>query len=284
MSRRFVRVRLAPDGAAVTPAARELWADGVLGEIEAERHRLAERINEEPVQTLAHIARVLQSVEDAPGTPDSIAKVVREAGLLASGVSEQLRGLARGLRPPLLDDLGLGAALNQLADDFSTAAGIPVAVESGDVVNVAPGGADLVLFRVAQSALRNAERHSAANRVDIRVRRRSTTITLTVRDNGIGLPNAPLLDSACTGILEMRERLRAVGGRLAIRSRLRVGTVVLASVPCEAAKTGRRLSPHPTNRDLATQNVSGSPHDPDRAPSPGGFRERGSHWPDPGSG
>ncbi|MGC2191696.1 MAG: ATP-binding protein [Candidatus Dormiibacterota bacterium] len=212
-------------------AADNLWAEGIFSEIEAERRQLADRINEDPVQTLAHIARVLQSLEEIPGTPTRAARAAKEAGLLAANVSEQLRGLARGLRPPLLDDVGLGPALSQLASDFAASAGIPTSADPGDVLRIARPGADLVLFRVAQAALQNAEKHSAATEVAIRLRRHGSRVTLAVSDNGIGLTRARERTSMRTGILEMRERLRSVGGQLVIRSSPHSGTLVLASVP-----------------------------------------------------
>lgn len=224
-------VQLPPDGEAVGESARKLGAEGIIREIEVERRQLADRINEDPVQTLAHIARVLQSLEEIPGTPARAAQAARAAGLLAASVSEQLRSLARGLRPPLLDDVGLGPALRQLALDFAASAGIPTSADPGDVVRIGRPGADLVLFRVAQAALHNAEEHSAATMVTIRLRPRGTRVTLAVSDNGIGWPTAPGRSGMRTGILQMRERLRSVGGQLVIRSRPRVGTVVWASVP-----------------------------------------------------
>jgi two-component system NarL family sensor kinase len=205
-----------------------LWVEAIIREIEAERRQLADQINDDPVQTLAHISRVLQSFEEVHGTSAEAAQAAREVGALAASVSEQLRGLARRLRPPLLDDIGLGPALRQLALDFSAAAGIPTYAEPGDVVRVGLPEADLVLFRVAQAALRNAEEHSAATRVDIGLRRHGAQVTLTVRDDGIGLAADP--HSVGKGFLEMRERLRSVGGRLVVRSSAQLGTVVSASL------------------------------------------------------
>lgn len=231
MSLRTDSLRLTLDERGGSDSARNLWAEGIFSEIEAERRQLADRINEDPVQTLAHIARVLQSLEEIPGTPTRAARAAREAGLLAANVSEQLRSLARGLRPPLLDDVGLGPALSQLASDFAASAGIPTSANPGDVVRIARPGADLVLFRVAQAALQNAEEHSAATEIAIRLRRHGRRVTLAVSDNGIGLTGARGRTSVRTGILEMRERLRSVGGQLVIRSSPRSGTLVLASVP-----------------------------------------------------
>jgi two-component system NarL family sensor kinase len=230
MKRRASSLRLSPRRAALGGGG-DLWVEAIIREIEAERRQLADRINDDPVQTLAHISRVLQSLEEIHLTPAEAAQTAREAGVLAASVSEQLRGLARRLRPPLLDDVGLGPALRQLAVDFSAAAGIPTHAEPGDVVRVGLPEVDLVLFRVAQAALRNAEEHSAATRIDIRVRRRGARVTLTVRDDGIGLPAGSGRDGTGKGFLEMRERLRSVGGRLVVRSSAELGTVVSASVP-----------------------------------------------------
>jgi len=231
MRRRTDSLSLSIDPAGLGGVAYNLWAEAIIREVESERRQLADRINEEPVQTLSHIARVLQSLDEKTGTPARTAQAAREAGVLAASVSEQLRGLARSLRPPLLDDVGLGPALSQLAADFGAAAGIPTYADPGDVGRIELPGADLVLFRVAQAALRNAEEHSAATIIEIRLRRRGARVTLAIRDNGIGLARTPGTRVMRTGVLEMRERLSSLGGHLVIRSRPRVGTVVLASVP-----------------------------------------------------
>lgn len=203
----------------------------MMREIEAERHALAERINDDPVQTLAHISRMLQSLEAVPGTPAETAKAVREAGLLAAKVSEQLRGLARELRPPLLDDVGLGAALKQLAEDFSQASGIATVANLARLVRRATAEADLVLFRVAQAALRYAKEHAAATSVDIRLRGTESHITLTVCNDGIELVPHLAAAGSTASFLEMEQRLGSVGGGLVVRSGPQSGTTLRATVP-----------------------------------------------------
>ncbi|MGH7705191.1 MAG: histidine kinase, partial [Candidatus Dormibacteria bacterium] len=86
---------------------------------------MADQLNDDPVQTLAHVTRLLQSVDDLPGASPEATQAVREAGVQVARVGAQLRRLARELRPPLLDDVGLGAALRQLAADFRAETGIP---------------------------------------------------------------------------------------------------------------------------------------------------------------
>lgn len=231
MSRPTSPQRPPPSGEDPTSADGTLGIEAIIRDIEADRRRLADALNNEPVQTLAHISRVLQSVEDIPGTPTRAGRAAREAGLLAANVSEQLRGLARQLRPPLLDDVGVGPALRQLVHDFSIAVGIPAYVDSGDVVRIGVPEADLVLFRVAQLALRTADEQSGASRIDVRLRRRGAHVTLTIRYDGIGLPASLRPYGNAKLFMEMAARLKSVGGRLAVRSNARIGTVVSATVP-----------------------------------------------------
>lgn len=218
------------------------WAGALLREIEAERRQLAERLNDDSVQTLAHVARILQGLSAVSGTPGANAKAAHEMGVMTARVSEQLRGLARQLLPPLLDDIGLGAALRQLADDFSARSGIATFAQPVEVGGVGLPEADLALFRVAQAALRNAERHAAATRVDIGLRRIGSRISLTVRDDGIGLPTSPVRHASGTGFVEMRSRLWSLGGRLEVRSAPGKGTIVAASVPV-TRRTGTHAPP-----------------------------------------
>jgi len=224
---------LTPSQPLPTESDRELYrrTNALLSEIELERRQLADQLNDDPVQTLAHVTRVLQSVDVASGMSSATAKTIHEMGLITARVSEQLRGLAHQLRPPLLDDVGLGAALRQLAGEFSARSGIPTFAEPVEVGGVGLPEADLVLFRVAQVALRNTENHAAATRVDIGLRQIGSRIALTVRDDGIGLPTAPVSRAVGTGFVEMRSRLRSFGGRLEVRSAADTGTIVSASIP-----------------------------------------------------
>jgi signal transduction histidine kinase len=217
----------------------------IFEEIETERQQLADLLNDDPVQTLAHVARVLQSLADVPETPVATSLAAQEAGALAAAVSEQLRGLARRLRPPLLDDVGLGPALKQLASGFSARSGIAVRTRLDGVSRSGLADVDLVFFRVAEEALRNAEDHSAATEVALRLRRRGGRVSLAVWDNGIGLSEHPQDQVAGTGFLEMRERLRAISGKLTVRSGVSRGTLVLASAaalcsPLDGDRSRRR--------------------------------------------
>jgi two-component system sensor histidine kinase UhpB len=212
----------------------------LLREFEAERRRLAELLNDEPVQTLAHVSRSLQSVAGVPGTPVQVSEATRAAGLQAAAVSQQLRRLARLLRPSVLDDLGLGSALRQLTSDFAERSGITVRTDLRAVGRAQDPELDIILFRVAEEALIRVAKDESATQVDLRLRERATRIILTVRDNG-ERPGAPG-DAECSasGFLEMRERLRSIRGQLTVRSAFQRGTVVVASAPTPIDRTASR--------------------------------------------
>jgi signal transduction histidine kinase len=203
----------------------------VLRDAEAERRRLAELLNDEPVQALAHISRALRSVEGMAGTPAVVIEAARDAGLQAAAVSEQLRRIARLLRPSVLDDIGLGAALRQLTSEFAAKSGVRA---ESDVRTVSQGRqpeVNIALYRVAEAALKNAEEHAAATAIRVRLTQRGARLILTVRDNGIGLAKHGEPRSSGTGFLEMAERIRSVQGRLRVRSGANQGTIVMASAP-----------------------------------------------------
>jgi signal transduction histidine kinase len=211
----------------------------VLQGAEAERRRLAELLNDEPVQALAHISRVLRSVEGTPGTPAVVTEAARDAGLQAAAVSEQLRQIARLLRPSVLDDIGLGAALRQLTSAFAATSGVAAECEVGTVTQARQPEVDIALYRVAEAALRNADKHAAASAVRVRLMQRGARLILAVRDNGIGLAEHHEAGSSGVGFLEMAERIRSVQGRLRVRSRANQGTVVMASAPSVIRQLGK---------------------------------------------
>lgn len=212
----------------------------LLREFEAERRRLAELLNDEPVQTLAHVSRSLQSVVAVPGTPVQVSEATRAAGLQAAAVSHQLRRLARVLRPSVLDDLGLGAALRQLTSDFAERSGITVRTDLRAVGRAHDPEVDITLFRVAEAELRRVEMDEFATEVELRLRQRASRLVLSLRDNG-RRPGAPGdSESSGSGFLEMRERLRSINGQLTMRSGVHQGTVVVASAPTAIEHTALR--------------------------------------------
>ncbi|MFZ0169266.1 MAG: ATP-binding protein [Candidatus Dormiibacterota bacterium] len=192
-------------------------------------------LNDEPVQALAHISRALRSVEGMPGTPAVVTETARDAGLQAAAVSEQLRRIARLLRPSILDDIGLGAALRQLTSESAAKSGVTTESDVRTVNQGRQPEVDIALYRVAEAALKNAEEHAAATAIRVRLTQRGARLIVTVRDNGIGLAKDREAGGSGTGFLEMAERIRSVQGWLRVRSRAHQGTIVMASAPSTMA-------------------------------------------------
>ncbi|MGH7608884.1 MAG: sensor histidine kinase [Candidatus Dormibacteria bacterium] len=200
-------------------------------EIEEERRQLADRLNDDPVQTMAHIARLLRSLEHTAAVPRPVLEQVVQASRLAEGISHQLRRIARQLRPPLLDDVGLGAALTQLADDFQGTTGIPTSTDVDGVARAGGPATDLALFRVAQAVLQRVEIPAGTSKVEIGLRGGGQRVILTVRDHRTPVGVEQEWTERVPAFVEIRQRVRSVGGRLAVRSFPGHGTVVRVSVP-----------------------------------------------------
>jgi signal transduction histidine kinase len=179
---------------------------------EAERARLARELHDVPLQELVAVIRRLEIV---PGTEAESDDLRALAG--------HLRNVATELRPPVLDDLGLPAALDYLAEE-STSSAIPVTAEIVDDTGFGPdrrppSEVELAMFRIASEAVRNAVRHSGGSSVRIRAAVAPDRIELTVADDGAGLAADAARDAAKRkrmGIASMRRRAQAIDAELSI--------------------------------------------------------------------
>lgn len=182
---------------------------------EEERRRIARELHDEAGQTLTALKIEL----DLEGRRDASASVAR--------VLHQIRDVSELLRPRALDDLGLVPALRAFTQDFGTRTRIAVSLDTDESLSCPPEAA-VTLYRVVQEALTNVARHSGARHAWVALRREGATIRLVVEDDGQGmaLGSAPHL-----GLLGMRERVTASGGRLEVGPGERGGLRVEASVP-----------------------------------------------------
>ena len=195
-----------------------LYAERILRAQEDERRRLAQDIHDQPLQDLIHLLRLLES-----GSTAAARKVATE-------VVDELRQISRGLRPPSLDDLGVVAALRKLVADFEARTEIAATFRVvGGAKRLAPE-VELGLFRIAQEALNNVARHSAARRLTVRVRFKEDEVRLSLSDDGIGFVPGRAREAAL-GMIGMTERAALVGGRLDVVTTLGKGTSVRTVVP-----------------------------------------------------
>jgi two-component system, NarL family, sensor histidine kinase UhpB len=191
---------------------------------EAERHRIAQELHDEVGQHLTVVLLGLKQAEQrAP------ADLAADLALLRESTREGLddvRRVARQLRPGVLDDLGLASALASLTSDFAQHSGAAVRrVVTPGLPALSPD-AELVLYRVAQEALTNAARHAHAAAVELSLTRVGDRVALVVADDGRGFDTAR--DGA--GLRGMRERARMVRGDLTLTSSP-AGTTVRLEVP-----------------------------------------------------
>jgi len=202
-----------------------------LGERERERRRVADELHDQIGQTMTAIALQLDRIHAR--APDELREECRDArdGLLA-GV-EDVRRLARDLRPEALDMLGLVPALTSLAERMARHTGIPVDRSLQRELPALDEDEQLVVYRVAQEGLTNAARHAQAQRIELRLSARDATVVLSVVDDGVGVDRA--LRSAGGGIRTMHERALSIGADLRVQSRAEGGTAVQLRIACDGA-------------------------------------------------
>jgi signal transduction histidine kinase len=205
----------------------------VLGQEEERRH-LAQELHDGPVQTLIHLCRQIDEVESDTGSVQSGALALSDLRAIVEDTVAELRSIARGLRPSVLDDLGLVSSINQILSEaggrqqFETSFGV-----TGPERRLEPN-VELALFRIAQEALSNVERHAAAHRVAIGLNFEDRGLRLLVKDDGIGFDaenNADGESNGSQGLPGMTERAHLIGSRLTIHSEMGTGTTVDVWVP-----------------------------------------------------
>jgi PAS domain S-box-containing protein len=153
-------------------------------------------------------------------------------GEIADELIREVRRISTELRPAILDDVGLDAALAWQAEDFERRTRIPCKLHSGlaDDDRI-PRAVATAVFRVFQEALTNIIRHAAATRVDVHIEETTTGLLLMVSDDGDGIPPEKLDDPRSLGLLGMRERARRLGGTVTFQARKPRGTCVILEVP-----------------------------------------------------
>ena len=197
----------------------------VLDAQEAERRRIAQELHDEIGQTLTVVLLGLKSVVDR--APEEVAEELRDVQEAVRSSLDEVRGVARRLRPGVLDDLGLTSALTALATDFSGTGGPRVTrrVQSG--LEGLGADAELVVYRIAQESLTNVWRHSGARNAELSLTQdEDGRVVLRVVDDGSGPPAR-----VGSGIHGMRERAMLIGAQLTIGPADGGGTEVKLVVP-----------------------------------------------------
>jgi two-component system sensor histidine kinase UhpB len=186
---------------------------------EAERSRIARGLHDEVGQVLTGVLLRLE----AEGRSDETKAAVRQA-------LEEVRRIARELRPEILEHLGLVSALTELSRKFADQSGLRIKRRFADDLPALSGDVELAVYRVAQESLTNVARHAHASRVELVLEGGAGSVVLRVVDDGRGMGEAAAVNGR-GGLRGMRERAVLVGGALAIKRAREGGVEVRLEVP-----------------------------------------------------
>lgn len=210
-----------------------------------ERRAIARELHDTTAQNLLAITLNASRLHGVFGhVEEPVHRILEETLELAEQSLQEVRTLSYLLHPPLLDDVGLVAALRWLARGFSERSGIQVDISIDDASEPLSRPIATALFRVAQEALSNVHRHSGSKQARLALYRTDEIVQLDIIDGGIGLKspthrNGEESQLIGVGISGMRLRLEQLGGRLDIRSSS-AGTRVTASIPVQSGSADER--------------------------------------------
>ena len=203
---------------------------------EAERGRVALELHDNITQLLCAVLFRSQSLVDSlsarPGPAKDEAIKLRD---LLGQTGEEVERISRHLRPSVLEQLGLVAALRATSAEFAKRTGIAVKLTGGELPAPLPADAELALYRILQEALKNMEQHARARHVTVALTQEGGFVQLAIKDDGIGFDlahhSAVRKGNGGLGLLGIRERASYVGGILTIKSARGAGTEIKVRIP-----------------------------------------------------
>lgn len=197
---------------------------------ERERVAISRELHDDLGQSLTAVKFDLLSLKNSiPGNALARQKIEKIDALVLSTI-KSVQNITAQLRPQIIEDLGLEAAIEWYATDFSTRTGIKINLLIEPVINV-PSETSLVIFRIMQESLTNIARHSQATKSGISLAVKKKSIILEVTDNGIGISEKALTSKKAFGLISMRERAKSLGGELKLGIHENGGTEVILLLP-----------------------------------------------------
>lgn len=199
---------------------------------EEERGRVARELHDGISQILVGVRYALDNARRRLERGEDSASEPLGKGIASLGEAiTEVRRISRDLRPAVLDDLGLGPAIKTLSEEFQARTGITCHFDTVVFRNRLDNDAKIALYRIAQEALTNVERHSSASKVQIDLRGHTSGATLKISDNGKGLIARNQARTPGLGLRNMQERMEQLGGTLRLRDVMGGGTAIEATVP-----------------------------------------------------
>ena len=218
---------------------RKRAAASVIKAQEEERKRIARELHDETSQSLTSLIIGMRMVEEAmPEDEHDVREQLHNISELAHDTLNEVHNMAIRLRPSVLDDLGLAAAIRSYSKEFSDHTGIKVDVQLMSMAMRLSPEMETVLYRVVQEALTNVARHSEAEHCRVTLRRKNHVIQGIIEDDGKGFdPGQVMLSEEKgrgLGLHGMKERIELVGGSLEFESRLEEGSTIFLEVPLQS--------------------------------------------------
>ena len=215
--------------------ALELYATQISQAHEEERKRIARELHDDTIQTMIAVSRRLDDFASRDSA--TLKEVLNSLGQLRRDIDEALirtRRFIHDLRPPTLEYLGLVAALRELATQVQEQSGIKVNLKVKGVERRFTSEEELLIYRIAQEALRNVWKHSEATKAELIVEFNENNAVVVISDNGKGCEvgeSSEFLKAGKLGLMGMKERAHLLGGTVEVCSKPGKGTTVILSVP-----------------------------------------------------
>jgi len=216
---------------------RTTYLQQIISAQEEERKRIARELHDETGQALASLAVGLRNIEAAPNRSEMLVRISEMRKLIASTL-DAVHNLALELRPSVLDDLGLEAALQRYADEYQNRYGVNVDFQSiGLGESRLSPMVETAVYRIVQEALTNAAKHAHATQISVLVEKARGQLSVIVEDNGVGFDADYVIKDSPTksrlGLYGMHERASQFGGSLLIESEPGKGTAVYVRIPLD---------------------------------------------------
>lgn len=219
-------------------------ARGIVDAQENERKRVSTELHDGISQLLVSARYSLDLANENAKNNASVREPVQKSMKTITEAIAEIRRISMALRPSVLDDMGLAAAIKSLGSDFEAQTGITTDVDVENVGTLLDDRQKTTLYRVAQEALANVAKHSEADSVKIKLTRSAGGIELTVSDDGIGLDRPDdTFRSSGMGFRNIRERLESLGGEFRVTGRRNNGTTLEVYIPGQKRKSGMETGP-----------------------------------------
>jgi PAS domain S-box-containing protein len=201
--------------------------------VEEERRKIARELHDGLGQllTAAHLNLELAE-QDMSDDPEQAKEALSRVKDIITTTIREVRNISQNLRPAVLDDFGLVAAVRNLCDDFSRTGTVQVQFSDYEMQKHYSPAIEIATYRICQEALSNIARHSKATEASVDIYNRESYILIVIQDNGTGFdPSDPRQSNSGSGLINIRERAELLGGNVQIESRTDNGTEILIELP-----------------------------------------------------